>query len=639
MVRQLRILTSAVVATLYAAALVITAVGSRSACEGELAGTVAEVARSMAPALGEAIARGDRSAADTVLEAAVGRADVRVASLAAVGADPWVSRERAAGPPAAPGWVATLLPLTARQHATEVGGGDATGRLILVPDPAATQGRVWQAVYAVAGPAAGAFLALMLVAWGAIGVVLRPLRSLESQALAALQWEAPAGATIDSGDPVIDSLQELARRSRLLLAGAQGLAETLHERASRDPLTGLLTRSWLLDILEYRRRDPEQAWTGALLLIRVDGIKGVNDTFGYAAGDDVLRESARLLDETLGHAPDVLIAHLAGGEFAAFVPCAGPIAARELVVAVNQGFRALAGRLRFPSSLLAYAGGAYFHGQTVSALFAEADRDLRKTEWRNVPGAAANATRPRLPEPAGEAELQAAALDAVRKGALRLVLQPIVAFESRDLLHFEAFTRLHGPDGAELMPIGELLAVGAPDLAAEVDRSAVSAALRRLADQNGGHELAVNLSASSLHVAGMAKWLESAAKASPAEARRLILELPDPAIQAAASELGALAARLSPYGVQFAVDHFGTGATSFQYLHRLPLKYVKIDGSFAARLERHTDSRCYVRAAAQIAHGLGMRVYVEAIETEAQWLALDGLGVDGAQGYHLGRPA
>lgn len=640
MARQLRFLVGALVLALYAVALLATALGSRRTAEAELALTAVEAARSLAAQIAEPASRGDRSDVEAVLEGALTRDRLRMASVMATAEPvPWAHRERAAQTPRCPGWVATLLPVVPTAQAAEIAGSGPIGRLTVLPDAAVAQELVWDAVSAIAGPAAFIAVALLLAAWGAIGVLARPLRALEERARTALQWEAsPSSGGEGEGGPVAAALTELSRRSRLLLAGVQGLAATLHERAARDPLTGLLTRGWLLDILDHRRRDPEQAWTGALLLIRVDGIKGVNDTFGYAAGDDVLRACARLLEDALGHRPEALIAHLAGGEFAAFVPCAGPEDARDQVVALNLALGGLAARLRFPASLTACAGGAFSHGQTVSALFAEADRDLRKTEWRHVPGV------PMAGEaaPAEEREVAArrdAAMVALRGGGLRLVLQPVVALESRALLHHEGYSRLVGPDGVELMPIGELLATGSPALAAELDRAAVAEALRRLGERPDGPGIAVNLAASSLHVPGVTDWLEAAARAHPAEARRLVLELPDPAVQAAIPEVATLAARLWPLGARIAVDHFGTGAASFDYLHRLPLAYLKIDGSFAGRLERHADSRLFVRATAQVARGLGIPVTVEAIESEAQWAALEGLGVDGAQGYHLGRPA
>jgi diguanylate cyclase (GGDEF)-like protein len=636
--RQLRLLVGALVLALYVVGLLATAMGSRRAVEAELSAAAADAAHDLAGSLGPATTRGDRDAVAAALDTVVARSHLRVASVATPGADPWVQRERARQARRCPAWLAHLLPVASSPHALDIDGTGGAARVTVLADAARGQDLVWEAVLHTAVPAAIAAVALLLGVWSAVGAVSRPLRGLEAKARDALRWDAaPDRADAAAGDVVSAALAELGRRSRLLLTGAQALASTLHERASRDQLTGLLTRSWLLDILEYRRRDPEQAWTGALLLARVDGVKGVNDTFGYAAGDDVLRETARLLEDTLGHGPEVLIAHLAGGEFAAFVPSAGPVATRERVATLNAALGRLASRLRFPTSLVTYAGGAYFHGQTISALFAEADRDLRKTEWRNVPGRPSEGpVRPRHePDDGGRRDATVAAL---RSGGLRLLLQPAVAYDSRALRHLEAYARIEGNGSEPLMPVGELLAAGDPAVAAEVDRAVVAEALRRLADHPGDQPMAVNLAPSSLRAPGMSEWLASAARASPAQARRLILEIADPGVQAAVPEAAALAERLAPFGVRLAVDHFGTGAASFDYLHRLPLCHLKIDGSFAARLERHVDSRCYVRAAAHIARGLGIPVYVEAIESEAQWQALEGLGVDGAQGYHLGRP-
>ena len=97
-------------------------------------------------------------------------------------------------------------------------------------------------------------------------------------------------------------------------------------------------------------------------------------------------------------------------------------------------------------------------------------------------------------------------------------------------------------------------------------------------------------------------------------------------------------ARLRPLGLRFAVDHFGAGPASFAPLRTLGPSYLKVDGSFAARLDQDAEAQCFVRATAQIAHGLGMPAFLEAVESEAVWMLLTDLQLDGAQGYHLGRP-
>jgi diguanylate cyclase (GGDEF)-like protein len=461
---------------------------------------------------------------------------------------------------------------------------------------------------------------------------------VELEAVAALDWES-GDDRANSGpemSPTRAAVRQLSRRVRLLLEGAEGLATTLHARASRDPLTGLASRRRLLDVLEARRRDPEQAWTGALLIVQVDGLKAINETFGYAAGDDVLRECARLLGEAFGAEPGALLAHLAGGEFGAFLPCGSARLLTDRVVEAKQTLAALESRLRFPSSLGVFVGGAYFHGQGVSALFAEADRSLRRAQWQGLPGLTQAA--PAVEDEDDLAARRTAAVTALEAGGLRLVLQPVLARETRELCHHEAYARIHAADGSEPLAIGELVGAAYPGVIVAVDRAAVAEAFRMLGAGAVHGDLALNLSAASLYDAQVAEWLEAECRRLPRAARRVILEVPDAELPRVGERLIALATRLRPAGLRFAVDHFGAGPASFGQLRALRPAYLKVDGSYAARLDRDTESQFFVRATAQIAHALGMPAYLEAVESEAVWTLLSDLQIDGAQGYHLGRP-
>ena len=136
----------------------------------------------------------------------------------------------------------------------------------------------------------------------------------------------------------------------------------------------------------------------------------------------------------------------------------------------------------------------------------------------------------------------------------------------------------------------------------------------------------------------MLDWLAAMLVERRGVARRLVLELPEYGAALQLNRLGDWTQRLQPLGVEFALDHFGKGFSSFAYLRAAKLDYLKVDGSFVRALHEHDDNRFFLRTVADIAHSLDMRVIAEAVETEAEWLALQQLGIDGGRGYWLGRP-
>jgi len=366
--RQLRLLFVGLAVLVFVAVTLAGLGSARRALEAELAAQARALALAVADRVVAESGGGAPAAVAQALDAALAAhppCSVRVV-LRGAEADP-VQRSVPSAPTTVPGWFAVLFPVASAEAEVPVGG---FGRLALRLDPAPATEQLWQAAGRALLPGLATGLLVLGLGLLAVGPLTRPLRQLEQEAAAALSWEPVADrddAPVTALPSTRHAIRELSRRARLLLDGAQGLAATLHERASRDPLTGLASRHRLLDVLETRRRDPEQAWTGALLIVRVDGLQGINETFGYAAGDDVLRECARLLEESFRGEPGALVAHLAGGEFAVLAPCAVAGQVSERVAVAEAALAALESRLRFPSSLATFVGGAFFHGQGISA--------------------------------------------------------------------------------------------------------------------------------------------------------------------------------------------------------------------------------------------------------------------------------
>ena len=121
-------------------------------------------------------------------------------------------------------------------------------------------------------------------------------------------------------------------------------------------------------------------------------------------------------------------------------------------------------------------------------------------------------------------------------------------------------------------------------------------------------------------------------------ARRLILEFPEYGASAKAEHLIAWIDRLSQLGVQFSLDHFGKGFSSFAYLRAIKVDYLKVDGSFVRNLNQQEDNQFFLRAVADIAHGLDMQVIAESVEAEVVWHTLQGMRIDGGRGFWLGGP-
>ncbi len=150
--------------------------------------------------------------------------------------------------------------------------------------------------------------------------------------------------------------------------------------------------------------------------------------------------------------------------------------------------------------------------------------------------------------------------------------------------------------------------------------------------------IGVNLSARQLRQSGLAANIEMVLRECGLSPDRLTLELTESAlVEDAEHNLGALR-ELQDLGVRFAIDDFGTGYSSLSYLRRLPAGMVKLDGSFVEGIGRHDEDEVLLSGVIGIAHGLGLSVCAEGIETARQAARLRKLGCDLAQGYYFSGP-
>lgn len=245
-------------------------------------------------------------------------------------------------------------------------------------------------------------------------------------------------------------------------------------------------------------------------------------------------------------------------------------------------------------------------------------------------------------------ELETALRDAVqhRQSELSLNYQPIVELHSGRIAGYEALVRWHPPGRSAVSPCVFVPLAEASGLAHSLGEWVLDTALgdcagwsrRRAMAGLGARHVAVNLSAAQMAapdlaeriVAGLMRWQLDGAIVRFELTETSILGQPDQAI----ATLG----HLKGLGCSTAIDDFGTGYSSFSYLQRLPVDTLKIDRSFIQDLVTDKRTQEIVRVMVVLAHGLGMQVVAEGIETLETHLALVDLGCDFGQGYLLGRP-
>lgn len=226
-----------------------------------------------------------------------------------------------------------------------------------------------------------------------------------------------------------------------------------------------------------------------------------------------------------------------------------------------------------------------------------------------------------------------------------LHFQPIFTIEDRRVAHHEALLRLADePDGSLLAPASFLPHAERSGLIREIDRMVLEKVLELIAARwlpdpcGGASRIAVNLSALSLSDSGLSEHLERSLERHEVDPALLILELTETAAISDMRAARSFCARALELGCGIALDDFGSGYGSLQYLRELPFSLLKIDGAFIRGLPESRIDQLVVEALARLARALGGETIAECAGGERTLELLRRFGVDFAQGYELGRP-
>jgi EAL domain-containing protein (putative c-di-GMP-specific phosphodiesterase class I) len=220
--------------------------------------------------------------------------------------------------------------------------------------------------------------------------------------------------------------------------------------------------------------------------------------------------------------------------------------------------------------------------------------------------------------------------------------QPIVSLPHGRVSHYEALVRLADePHGRLVAPASFLPAAERYGLVREIDRLVLRRVLALLAESEGerGPSIAINVSTLSATDGAMLRHIERGLARRGIEASRLIVEVTE---TAAISDMGrarAFCDGVQALGCAVALDDFGAGFGSFQYLKHLPFDYLKIDGDFIRCLPVSTTDQLVVKALVDVVRGMGRRTIAEFVSDDFTVRLLREYGVDYAQGFELGRPA
>jgi len=414
--------------------------------------------------------------------------------------------------------------------------------------------------------------------------------------------------------------------------------------AYHDALTGLPNRTQLEEQLRTdlarARRSGEAV---ALLYFDLDNFKLVNDSLGHAAGDDVLRETARRVSE-LVRGGDVLCRQ-GGDEFLLLMHCPGADTAAE---AAQLAAERIAAALERPFEI----SDAEFHiGASIGVALCPEHADDAEKLLRYADAAMYQAKRSgsgtiaMYEEEQGDSRarlsLTARLRRAITEGELRLHYQPIVALGDEGLTGYEALVRWEDPvDG--LVPPGSFIPIaeetGLIDAIGDWVIDELCRQAREWAAVGYRPRLSFNLSPRQLRRTDLVSSIASTIDSYGLRPEQFCAELTETTVMSDAHRHRSLLDELHEAGLTIAIDDFGAGHSSLARLRDLPVQVLKVDRAFLQKVPDDRGSAAIVAAILALADALDMTTIVEGIETEEQLAFLRSHGCPFGQGYLLGRP-
>ncbi len=419
----------------------------------------------------------------------------------------------------------------------------------------------------------------------------------------------------------------------------QGRAEGLVDTLTRLP-NRLLFNDRLATILREALRNGE---CFAVLFVDLDHFKAVNDTYGHAAGDEVLRLVARRLGASI-RASDT-VARYAGDEFT--VVLRHIIKNDDVSRVAEKIVQSMAPSLYLEDGtelqLTASIGVSFFpdDASDVQALIKHADEAMYVAKHLGRNNFHVYEVSPEYAREHGMA-LRSRLRHAESNGELRVVYQPQVNTDSEDIVGMEALVRWEHPELGLVSPTAFIPLAEETGLIVSIGEWVLRTACRQAKEWEDryrlGLRLGVNLSAVQLMEPTLLTTVTNALRDTGLDPTMLELEITESISIKTAPNLIENLHALHKLGCRLAIDDFGTGAASLDYLRRLPADRIKVDQSFVRNIGVDPDDEAIVRATIEMAHRLNRAVVAEGVETEQHLQFLRAEHCDELQGYLFARP-
>ncbi len=425
--------------------------------------------------------------------------------------------------------------------------------------------------------------------------------------------------------------------------------KNLNYQASHDALTGLTNRRAFEHHADHLfaamgKNESAKESAHALCYLDLDQFKVINDTCGHAAGDHMLQQVSRILENTV-HKNHTL-ARLGGDEFGIIMEHCSLDNAFQIALSLLEAVRSYhlvwegsVFRVGVSIGLVAMTGNT----PSLSELLKQADIACYKAKenGRNRIHIY-HSNDVELAKHRGEMQSVGQIHQSLKEDRFRLYLQMVQPLKNCTGRHYEVLIRMEYEKGSLLLPTDFLPAAERYNIISSVDRWVINKTCQLLTNNPGFVEqigfIAINISGQSFSDETFLEYVSKKIKNSGVQGNKFCFEITETAVITHLSKAKEFIAALKQLGCRFSLDDFGSGLSSYGYLKNLSADYIKIDGMFVRDILDDPVDRAIVGSINHIAHELGMQTIAEFVETADIKDKLVEIGVDYVQGFGINRP-
>ncbi len=478
-------------------------------------------------------------------------------------------------------------------------------------------------------------------------------RDIEVQMKSLLVETPKIGGIVGIGvqaDMIRDATRMLVMESILsTLLNVVGSIKAIHKYtrdleyyATRDPLTNLYNQRLFWELFEYEiGRAGRHGYKFSLLVLDLDNFKTVNDTYGHSFGDKFLQDVAVALHEVL-RTEDIL-ARYGGDEFVAILPETG---GQEAAMAAKRALDAISTMAVVSPDGTVVKGsvsvgiGVYpDHATAQKDLFLFADNMMykAKTEGKNRVGVPTEEDIVEVFRNISETSI--IILNAVENRKIIPFFQPLVDSRTKQTKSVEVLSRIH-LDNDKIMGAGDFVEIAEKiGVIHKMDYIVMEKALEAVHEQGFRGNIFLNLSPRALVLNEFISEARRIVAGSGIDPGRIVFEITERETIKNMNMLEKFVNNLKLEGFKLAIDDFGSGFSSFHYLKRFPIDFLKIEGDFIVNMNSSEKDMAFVRSIAMLAQELGIQTVAEYVESEEVLQSVSDIGIDLAQGFYIGRPS